>query len=79
MTKLILVELGLRSEKRKGYEENKYNKSFKPIRTIYDMIRNQKKRFLAKINKQSTAKKKEQVKTPSMVLRSAMKADPTIF
>ena len=78
ITKMILIELGSRSEKWKGYEGNKYNKSFKPIRTIYDMIRNQKKRFLAKIIKQSPAKKKEPVKAPPMVPRSAMKADATI-
>jgi hypothetical protein len=75
ITKLILVELGNRSEKWKGYDGNKFNKSFKPVRTIYDMIRNQKKRFLAKIIKQSPAKKKEPVKVPPIMPRSAMKAD----
>jgi hypothetical protein len=78
MTKLILVELGTRCEKWKGYDGSKYNKNFKPIRTIYDTIRNQKKKFLAKMIKQSPAKKKEPVKTLTMVPRSAMKADPTI-
>ncbi len=40
ITKLILVELGNRSEKWKGYDGKKFNKSFKPVRMIYDMIRN---------------------------------------
>ncbi len=40
ITKLILVELGNRSDKWKGYDGSKYNKNFKPIRTIYDLIRN---------------------------------------
>ena len=78
ITKMILVELGNRSEKWRGYEGSKYNKNFKPIRTIYDMIRNQKKRFLAKIIKQSPAKQKEHVKAPPMMPRYAMKADATI-
>ena len=51
ITKMILIELGIRSEKWKGYGGSKYNKNFKPVRTIYGMIRNQKKRFLAKIIK----------------------------
>jgi hypothetical protein len=75
ITKLVLVELGNRSEKWRGYDGNKYNKNLKPIRTIYDMIRNQKKRFLAKMIKQSPAKKKETVKVPAIMPRSAMKAD----
>ena len=78
ITKFILVELGNRSEKWKGYDGNQFKKSFKPVRTIYDLIRNQKKRFLAKIIKQSSAKKKEPVKAPPIVPRSAMKADATI-
>ena len=43
ITKMILTELGNRSEKWKGYDGSKYNKNLKPVRTIYDMIRNQKK------------------------------------
>ena len=76
-TNLCIVELGKRNEKWRGYEGNKYNKGFKPIRTIYDMIRNQKKRLLAKMIKQSPAKKKEP-KVPPMMPRSAMKADAPI-
>jgi hypothetical protein len=78
ITKMILTELGNRSEKWKGYDGSKYNKNLKPVRTIYDMIRNQKKRVLAKIIKQSPTKKKEPVKASQMVPRSAMKADATI-
>ncbi len=40
ITKLILVELGNRSEKWEGYDGSKYIKNFKLIRTIYDLIRN---------------------------------------
>ena len=40
ITKMILVELGNRSEKWKDYESSKNNKNSKPIRKIYDLIRN---------------------------------------
>ncbi len=40
ITKMVLVELGNRSDKWKSYDGSKYNKNFKPIRTIYDLIRN---------------------------------------
>ena len=40
ITKMILIELGIRSEKWKSFDGSKYNKNFKPIRTIYDLIRN---------------------------------------